>query len=105
MHLLHHPEDHEDEQITYKRIPKKRGFKLRVSDQEDVAIGWGIHLVEGFLPYKVWALFTNIFAVVSVVFGVTWAVKRGDVQGAFGVAAYICAFATLIIGCCVAYFE
>ena len=24
MHLIHHPEDYEDELITYKRIPKKQ---------------------------------------------------------------------------------
>jgi len=105
MHLFHHPEDYEDEQITYKRIPKKRGLKLRVGQHEDVAVGWGIHLVEGFLAYKVWTLFTNMFVIISLIFAVTWAVKRGDIQGAFGVAAYICALATLFIGCCVAYLE
>jgi hypothetical protein len=105
MHLFHHPEDYEDETITYKRIPKKRGAKLRVGEHYDIEVGWGIHLVEGFLAYKVWSFFTGIFVLVSVVFAVTWTVKRGDIQGAFGVAAYICIFATLFIGCCVAYLE
>lgn len=104
MHLFHHPEDYEDELITYRRIPKKRGAMLKV-ENADVGVGWGIHLVEGFLPYKVWTLFTSLFVLASLVFAITWAVKRGDVQGAFGVAGYVCALATLIIGCGVAYLE
>lgn len=104
MHLFHHPEDYEDELITYRRIPKKRGAMLKV-ENSDVGVGWGIHLVEGFLPYKIWTLFTGLFVVVSLVFAIAWAVKKGDVQGAFGVAAYVCAFATLAIGCSVAYLE
>ena len=104
MHLFHHPEDYEDELITYKRIPKKRGAMLKV-ENADVGVGWGIHLVEGFLPHKVWTLFTSLFVLVSLVFAVTWAIKKGDVQGAFGVAAYVCALATLMIGCSVAYLE
>jgi hypothetical protein len=105
MHLFHHPEDYEDELITYKRIPKKRGMKLRVLDRTDVGIGWGIHLVEGFLAYKVWTLFTLIFILGSLVFAIVWATRKGDVQGAFGVGAYVCALSTLLTGCVTAYLE
>lgn len=105
MHLFHHPEDYEDELITYKRIPKKRGAKLRVCDSSDVGVGWGVHLVEGFLAYKVWTLFTAVFVLVSLVFAIVWATRKGDVQGAFGIAAYVCALATLVIGCGMAYLE
>ena len=105
MHLFHHPEDYEDELITYKRLPKKRGAKLRVGSRADVGVGWGIHLVEGFLAYKVWTLVTSIFMLVSLVFAITWAVRKGDVQGAFGVAAYLFSLSTLMIGCSVAWLE
>lgn len=105
MHLFHHPEDYEDELITYERLPKKRGMKLRVGQRADVGIGWGIHLVEDFLAYKIWSFFTSFFVVVSLIFGIVWAARKGDVQGAFGVAAYISALSTMIIGCCIAYLE
>jgi hypothetical protein len=105
MHLFHHPEDYEDELITYERLPKKRGLKLRVGQRADVGIGWGIHLVEGFLAYKIWSFFTSFFVVVSLIFGIAWAARKGDVQGAFGIAAYISALSTMIIGCCIAYLE
>jgi hypothetical protein len=105
MHLFHHAEDYEDELITYKRIPKKRGVKLRVPDREDTCMGWGIHLVEGFLPHRIWTLLTSFFGFVSFVFAVAWSVKKGDIQGAFGIAAYVAAMGTLVLGCCVAYLE
>jgi hypothetical protein len=105
MHLIHHPEDYGDEIVTYQRIPKRRGDKLRVGGNADVSIGWGIHLVEGFLPYRVWSVFTGMFLVGSMVFGITWTVRNGDIQGAFGVAAYICALSTLLIGSLISYLE
>ncbi|KAH8597178.1 hypothetical protein B0O99DRAFT_685090 [Bisporella sp. PMI_857] len=105
MHLFHHPEDYEDELITYNRLPKKRGSRLRIGHNVDVGIGWGIHLVEGFMAHKVWTLFTSLFLVLSLVFAITWALKKGDVQGAFGVASYVGAFSVLIIGCGTAYLE
>lgn len=105
MHLFHHPEDYEDELITYKRIPKKRGIKLRVGNTMDVGVGWGVHLVEGFIAYKVWTLFTGLFSLASFVFAIVWAVKKDDVQGAFGVSAYVCTLSTLLIGCAMAYLE
>jgi hypothetical protein len=105
MHLIHHPEDYEEETITYQRIPKKRGAKLRVGEHDDVAVGWGIHLVEGFLVYKIWAILTGIFVSFSIVFAIVWVAKKGDIQTAFAVAGYICALPTLLIGCFVAYFE
>ena len=57
-------------------------------ENSDAGIKQGIHLVGGFLLYKVWTLFTGLFVLVSLVFAVTRAVKRGDVQGTSGVAAY-----------------
>ena len=45
MHLFHHPEDNEDELITYERLPKKIGMKLRVAQRADVGVRSGIPLV------------------------------------------------------------
>lgn len=91
LHLFKHPEDYDGELITYLRVPKKSG---RLS----IGTGWGIHLVEGFLPARVWMLLSGLFALASLVFGVVWAWKKQDVQGAFGVAAWICGLAVLSVG-------
>ncbi|KAI9701790.1 MAG: hypothetical protein M1836_001134 [Candelina mexicana] len=100
MHLFQHPEDYEEELVTYHRMPKKRGERLRVSKERGVKIGWGIHLVEGFLIGKASSLLVGFFVFASVVFGIVWSVKRKDVQAAWGVSAWICGMAALLIVWC-----
>lgn len=93
MHLFLHPEDYDNEFITYARAPKKRNTRL------DVGVGWGINLVEGFLADRVWMLVMSFFVLGSSVFAVVWACKRdGDVQGAFGVASWMLTLAVLFVG-------
>ncbi|KAK4545580.1 hypothetical protein LTR36_002930 [Oleoguttula mirabilis] len=91
LHLFKHPEDYDGELITYLRAPKKNG-------RLTLGRGWGISLVEGFEATRVWLLFSTFFAVGSLVFAVAWAYKRHDVQGAFGVAAWVCTLAGLAVG-------
>lgn len=92
LHLFKHPEDYDGELITYLRSPKKHGGRLQLG------VGWGIHLVEGFLPSRVWLLMGGLFALGSLVFGVVWACRQQDVQGAFGVAAWMVTVAGLGMG-------
>lgn len=91
LHLFKHPEDYDGELITYLRAPKKNG-RLQLGR------GWGISLVEGFEATKVWLMVSSFFALGSLVFGIAWAWNRHDVQGAFGVAAWICTLAVLAVG-------
>lgn len=91
LHLFRHPEDYDGELITYLRAPKKSG-RLRLG------VGWGINLVEGFLAERVWIGLSAMFALGSLVFGVVFAVKKHDVQGAFGVAAWIVTLGALAAG-------
>lgn len=91
MHLLKHPEDYDSEQITYSRMPKRRG-------RLDAGVGWGIHLVEGFLASRVWALVNSFFLLASITFVAVWlTTKPDDLQGAFAVTAWMCMFAGLIV--------
>ncbi|GAB1725995.1 hypothetical protein NU195Hw_g5428t1 [Hortaea werneckii] len=92
LHLFRHPQDYDGEMITYLRVPKKSGGRLGLGR------GWGISLVEGFEASKVWMMFCIFFAVGSLVFGAVWASKKQDVQGAFGVAAWVCTLAGLALG-------
>ena len=105
MHLLRHPEDFEDETVTYQRLPKRRLEILRVPVHQDVTRGWGIYLVEGFLAYKIWCIFTSLFLVGSLVFALVWSLRMSDIQGAFSVAAYLCGLCTLFIGCLIICLE
>ncbi|KAK8215696.1 hypothetical protein IWZ01DRAFT_494916 [Phyllosticta capitalensis] len=98
MHLFLHPEDYDSEFIAYARMPKKRNTQL------DVGVGWGIHLVEGFLADRVWMLITTLFGFASCVFAFVWSFVKEDVQGAFGVAAWMLALATMLVSWALAAF-
>lgn len=91
IHLLNHPQDYEDECIAYERMPK-RTSRLMAGE-----CGWGIELVETLLPEMVWALVLGIFGFGSLIFGAVWAARKHDVQGAFGVAAWVCGLAVLVV--------
>ncbi|CAI6337867.1 unnamed protein product [Periconia digitata] len=88
MHLFMHPEDYEGETMTYERSPKRR-------ERLDSGMGWGISLVEGFQAPKVWAVIMMGFGIGSAVFAAFWTIRKGDMQGAFGVASWLVTFAGL----------
>lgn len=97
-HLFHHPEDANESSITCLRAPKRREAKLSVCPQQGTSVGWGVHLVEGWVVARVWLLVLVLFLVGSLAFGICWAELRHDVQTAFGVSAYIMAFGGLVAG-------
>ncbi|KAF2848479.1 hypothetical protein T440DRAFT_480815 [Plenodomus tracheiphilus IPT5] len=98
LHLFQHPSDYDGELITYLRSPKRR---LRL----ETGMGWGVHLVEGFLAQKVWAVTMGVFGLGGAVFAILWAVKKHDVQGAFGIAQWVLGVAVLLLGGMQAWLE
>ncbi|EME88309.1 uncharacterized protein MYCFIDRAFT_192510 [Pseudocercospora fijiensis CIRAD86] len=58
LHLFKHPEEYDGEMIAYLRVPKKKG---RLA----LGVGWGVHLVEGFMPDRVWMCVNLFFAFVD----------------------------------------
>jgi hypothetical protein len=97
-HLFHHPEDANQISITCVRSPKRRKAKLTVCPQQGTSVGWGIHLVEGWVVSRLWFLALMLFVLGTLVFGICWAVLCHDVQGAFGVSGYMVALVALILG-------
>ena len=65
--------------------------------QRSNGVGWGVHLKEG-LNLKKMCIFGLLGLFFSASFGVIWSVKRDDVQGGFGVAAFVMAALTFTIG-------
>lgn len=98
LHLFKHPQDYEGELITYLRSPKRR-------QRLEFGMGWGVHLVEGFLAQRVWAVTMGICGLGSVVFAILWTIKKDDVQGAFGVAQWVLGIAVLSVGGMQAWLE
>lgn len=93
LHLLNSKRSHVRD-TWLNRLPKK----LNSSIHHDPALlhsgcqahGWGIHIIEG--ANKVAIMWLTLVTVsVSFFFALLWAVFMRDVQGAFGIAAFIVA--------------
>lgn len=97
-HLLYHPEEANELGITCLRAPKKRNERLTICPREGTRLGWGLHFVEGWILFRIWVLLLSLFGIASLVFGICWAVFKHDVQGAFGVSAYLMTLLGLIVG-------
>jgi hypothetical protein len=98
LHLFKHPQDYEGELITYLRSPKRR-------QRLEFGMGWGVHLVEGFLAQRVWAVTMGICGLGSAAFAILWTIQKDDVQGAFGVAQWVLGLAVLLVGGMQAWLE
>lgn len=96
MHIYHHPEDADQETVCLARFPKRVKETLKLGGA-DMPVGWGIEFVEGVHWNKVWCFGFAIVAV-SLVTGVVWSCVRRDVQGGFGIAGYMMAFLTFMVG-------
>ncbi|CAL8584931.1 hypothetical protein XPA_010515 [Xanthoria parietina] len=102
-HWFHQPHKANDQATTFMRSPKKRKLRLAICPKMGTNIGWGIQLVEGWAMFKLWLLALVISFLGGMVFAVTWAVMKHDIQGAVAVAAYFVALAGLVVGTVQAY--
>lgn len=104
-HLFHHPDEANELGITFLRAPKKRRQKLSVSSQEGISTGWGLHFVESWAMLQIWILVLCVFGIGSLTFGVCWAVLKHDIQGAFGVAAWMTTLVGITCGVLQAFYD
>jgi len=58
--------------------------------------GWGFYFEEGWDVESI-IIVTMIIMFASLVFGICWSVLRSDIQGAFGVSAYMGTLCSLVI--------
>jgi hypothetical protein len=70
-HLFHHPDHADNESITCVWAPKKLRDQLKVCPRQGIGVGWGIHLVEGWLLNRLWSVALLVFLIGSLVFGTT----------------------------------
>jgi len=91
MHLLENPDHAHVLPILLRRIPTRRDRKLSPCPVKGVSIGWGVQFVEGVSPKAVFA-FASVGLAICLVTSISWTVARKDVQGGFGIGAFILAF-------------
>ena len=75
----------------WNRIPRKLRAELAVCPTRGTGVGWGLHLAEGTEWFAFFVLGCVGFGACLVV-AVVWTVVREDVQGGFGVGAFLLAF-------------
>ena len=88
-HLYYYPEHADDRFEVGESSPKKRRTRIRPSDPAKDRVGWGIHLEEGMLPGRILMWTSVIFVGGSIAFGISWTILEHDIQGAWGVAAWV----------------
>jgi len=91
MHLLDNPDHAHVLPILVRRIPVKRKQRLKPCPIKGSSAGWGINFIEGVEGKAVFACAFMGF-VLCLVAAITWTVVRDDVQGGFGIGAFILAF-------------
>ncbi|KAF2867913.1 hypothetical protein BDV95DRAFT_580891 [Massariosphaeria phaeospora] len=97
MHLFESPScvDETDTWIL-DLLPKRVCGELR-GTAGDPAEGWGIYYREGWDQDLITLVVFVLFFSASLLFGVLWSTLRMDVQGAFGVSAYVTAACGILI--------
>lgn len=96
MHLIENP-DHAPvlpiliKRLPIKRLPLKRQSRLNPCPIKGFSVGWGIDAING-VEERVVLACAFVGFVSSLVAAVAWSVAKDDVQGGFGVGAFILAF-------------
>lgn len=85
-----------DETWIFNLLPKRICGELQ-GQAGQPAEGWGIYYKEGWDRDAIaWIIFT-VFMLGSLLFGVLWSVLKMDIQGAFGVSAYMGTAASIFL--------
>ncbi|TGO34116.1 hypothetical protein BHYA_0212g00210 [Botrytis hyacinthi] len=81
-----------------QRIPRRKiepiAFNVNRLSED---LGWGLHFVEGLNTSLAISVMFILSSVLGIAFAICWTVLEKDIQGAFGVAAYITSVMTLAV--------
>jgi hypothetical protein len=95
---------HEEDDWILNQLPKRMCGILQ-GQKGQPAEGWGIYFLEGWDREIISLLILLIFVVASLLFGVLWWKFQFDLQGGFGVSAYMIAVCTIVISVVVTRLE
>jgi len=87
---------HEEDTWILNQLPKRTCGELRGQIGQP-ADGWGIYYDEGLDRDMLALIILALFFVASLLFGVLWSRFQYDVQGAFGVSAYMVACCAVLL--------
>jgi hypothetical protein len=99
-YLAHHLEDHKEisdtQSFVFEQLPKLIDVKLEPKIDSPTE-GWGLFFQEEWDPSRFWNKVLTVFLSGSLLFGVLWSVLEHDIQGAFGVSAYMVTAAGIFV--------
>lgn len=98
MDFFTNPDDIEsDMAVVLRQLPKWTCGDLQ-SQYAEVKEAWGIYYKEGWDWKTIWWILGIGFFPPSLLFGILWGILKQDIQGAFGVASWWMAGATIVVG-------
>ncbi|KAI8666162.1 hypothetical protein NCS57_00840200 [Fusarium keratoplasticum] len=98
MDFFTNPDDIEpDSTLVLRQLPKWTGGNLQ-TPRAEVVEAWGIYYKEDWDWTKIWWILGIGFFPPSLLFGILWGILKQDIQGAFGVASWWMAGATIVVG-------
>jgi hypothetical protein len=83
--------------LVIEQLPKRTCGELQ-SPSLELREAWGIYFKEDWDWVRIWWILALGFFPPSLLFGILWGILKGDIQGAFGVASWWMAGATILIG-------
>lgn len=83
--------------MVIEQLPKRTCGELK-SQSFELREAWGIYFKEDWDWVRIWWILALGFSPPSLLFGILWGILKGDIQGAFGVASWWMAGATILIG-------
>ncbi|RYO23747.1 hypothetical protein AA0111_g8946 [Alternaria arborescens] len=95
---------HEEDDWILNQLPKRTCGVLQ-GQKGQPAEGWGIYFLEGWDREIISLLILFIFFLASLLFGVLWWNFQFDLQGGFGVSAYMMAVCTIVVSVVVTRLE
>lgn len=96
LHHLSNPGPHKNLRWG-NRIPQKLHRSiLQIQTPDNLVIGWGVHIIEGLNKFIV-LMCTLAGLLVSGIVSVAWAIARDDVQGGFGIGAWLASVQSVVV--------
>jgi hypothetical protein len=97
MHRFSNTAHCRDSTYCLNQIPKRVDGRPQCGFAPDHFTAWGLYFQENFDTTRLW-LCSVVAFLLSLTFGIAWAVKKQSVQDGFAVASYILTLQALTIG-------
>jgi hypothetical protein len=96
MHFSTHPHEAASQPVLLPCIPKRKNNRLEPCPIRGSSLGWGLDVITAVDELKLFGL-GLLGSLASVIFGLAWAVGKGDIQGGFAVAGFMFALIAFAI--------